>query len=463
MASKLLVYGILALVVIGIGLISGCVRQPLKQECGYSGYGDWQVMGEVDCLNKEIVLNGNLIVSGSLVFNDVSLIVNSQGDGQYRIDVLNGGNFEVVGSKITAGNPDYGYQFYYRKGSGGFIDSSVIEETARGEDVLDTGGHGGVGGLNVFTNGFVLKNSIIRNSDGRGALFGAAKDISVLNNTFYGNFYDGVRFYDCSDVVVENNTGYENGEYAIKAMYSKNVTIRDNAARNNRRDGIHLHTCENVLIEGNNVFDNGNNGIQVGPGLWNEYRSGCSNIVVRDNEIKGNGFMGIMFLTSPDSEISGNIVEGSREYGIIVQWQSDNINVSKNIVKRNNGGGIVVLESNNVKVFDNEIDNNGHSGIVFESSQNSKSSNNIIKNHGFHGPMAGIFLYNSTGITITNDYIENTTAAGIDMRSSEVTITGTTIKESHGYDVNARENSSAVVTNCDCEKLHHDDTSSIGE
>ena len=451
------------LLIVGVVLISGCVQEEVTQECGYSGYGDWQITGEIDCSNKEIVLNGNLIVSGSLSFNNITLLVNSQGDGQYKIDVLDGGNFEVVGGKITASNPDYGYQFYYSKGSDGFIDSSVIEYTSMGEDVLDTGGHGGVGGLNVFTDGFVLKNSIIRNSKGRGILVGAAKNILVLNNTFADNGYDGVRVYNSSNVVVKNNTGYGNNEYAIKAMYSKNVTIRDNVARNNERDGIHLHTCENVLIEGNKAFDNGNNGIQVGPGLWNEYRSGCSNIVVRDNLVKGNENAGIVFFTTSNSEISNNIVEGNKNSGIIVRWTSNNNLVMENTVSKNNYSGIVVVESNQVNLTTNKIIDNGHSGIVFESSQNSKSSNNVIKNHGFHGPMAGIFMYNSTGITISNDYIENSTAIGIDVRLSEVTITDATIKESKDYDVNARENSSAVVTNCDCEKLHQDDTSSIQE
>jgi len=113
-----------------------------------------------------------------------------------------------------------------------------------------------------------------------------------------------------------------------------------------------------------------------------------------------------------------------------------------------------------VKVFDNEINNNGHIGVVFESSQNSKSSNNIIKNHGFH---AGIFLYNSTGITIFNDHIENTTGCGIDMQMSNTIITNAIIKETNECDIQAREGSSASVKNCGCDvdKFHHDESSSI--
>lgn len=443
------------LILILLIFLIGCAQQLLTQECDYSGKGNWNIKTNINCQNKEITLNGNLIIEGSLIFDNVTLLMNSK-----KIDILEDGKFNIINSKITVTEPSNRYQFYYRKGSEGFIDNSIIEYTERGKDVLNTGGHGGIGGLNIFTDNFVLKNSIIRNSDGRGVLFGASKNILVLNNTFHDNFYDGVRFYECENVIVENNTGYGNNEYAIKAMYSKNITIKNNIARNNKRDGIHLHTCENIWIIENKALENGLEGIKIGPG---REEGGSERIFVKDNLVKDNEKTGIVFLTTSNSEISNNIVEGNKNNGIVVQWTSNNNLVMENTVSKNNHSGIVVVESNQVNLTTNKIIDNGHSGIVFESSYNSKSSNNVIKNHGFHGSMAGIFMYNSTGIAITNDYIENSTAVGIDMRSSEVTIIGTTIKESYEYDVNARENSSAVVTNCDCEKLHHDDTSTIEE
>ena len=311
------------------------------------------IEGSEHWIDRKIILDGSLIIQGSLTLENVILKINSKTDGEFKIDVEAGGELRIINSTTTAVNPQFGYQFYYRKGSKGYIKNSVIEYTSAGEDVLKTGGHGGMGGLNVFTDGFVLRDSIIRNSKGRGVLIGRARDTLISGNIFADNGYDGLRVYDSSGIIVENNTGYGNAEYAIKAMYSKDVKILNNIARNNKDDGIHINTCENVLIEGNEIFDNGKDGLQVGPG---REEGGSTKIFAKNNKVRRNEENGILFLTTSESEISGNIVEENGENGILIQWECENVTVSKNTVKDNGRTGMVVLESSNVIFSDNEID-----------------------------------------------------------------------------------------------------------
>jgi len=105
--------------------------------------------------NKEIALNGDLIVKGSLTLKNVILKINSKKGRQFKIDVKEGGELKIINSTISATNDQFSYKIYYRKGSKGIINGSIIDGSKRGQ--------GSVEGLNILTDGFVLKQSTIKN------------------------------------------------------------------------------------------------------------------------------------------------------------------------------------------------------------------------------------------------------------------------------------------------------------
>ena len=103
--------------------------------------GDWNVTGNQVNESEVIILTGNLTIEfgGNLTFKNVTLMMNSSVDGEYHIEVQQGGTFTILdldndntttddGSNITANNTAFEYNFWVRPGSNLTMRNSELHE-----------------------------------------------------------------------------------------------------------------------------------------------------------------------------------------------------------------------------------------------------------------------------------------------------------------------------------------------
>ena len=70
--------------------------------------GDWVIANTTIVLDEKIILNGNLSIEddGILIFKNVTLIMNCSYDGEFHIEVKNGGEFNILDSERPTGDFD---------------------------------------------------------------------------------------------------------------------------------------------------------------------------------------------------------------------------------------------------------------------------------------------------------------------------------------------------------------------
>ncbi len=103
--------------------------------------GDWTVSNVQGRNDSFIILNGNLLITGTgnLTFTNGALRMNSTSDGQYKINVATGGMFTVMSSSIAAYNPNYHYKFEVY----GTLKTDQVQ-------ISDMWGNTSVGGLQIY-------------------------------------------------------------------------------------------------------------------------------------------------------------------------------------------------------------------------------------------------------------------------------------------------------------------------
>ena len=102
--------------------------------------GDWNVTTGMIYSDEIIILTGNLTISsgGNLTFNNVTLMMNcTYMDGEYNIEVQEGGTFNIFNGSIITDSPfdvdnnsvsDYEYMFWVRAGSNFSMLESELHE-----------------------------------------------------------------------------------------------------------------------------------------------------------------------------------------------------------------------------------------------------------------------------------------------------------------------------------------------
>ena len=117
-------------IVIGLLLIIGCKNTIADGIGDYPApeNGDWVISSYTKVWNETINLTGNLTMknNGKLIFNNVTLLMNCRKNGEFSIDVENGGEFYIRdndensittkdSSIITVNNSNF--IFYIRNGA----------------------------------------------------------------------------------------------------------------------------------------------------------------------------------------------------------------------------------------------------------------------------------------------------------------------------------------------------------
>jgi len=160
--------------------------------------------------------------------------------------------------------------------------------------------------------------------------------------------------------------------------------------------------------------------------------SGRENVEVRNTQISNFYGVGILFSESNNNNVSGNIITANSVGGILLGHSSNNI-ISGNTITNHTNAGIALIFSSNYNSFsENTITNNGD-GIISDRSSNIIISGNTITNSGAMGIIITISHNNNvSGNTITASHFDGIAFA----HCSNSSITGNTVTASNwGYGI----------------------------
>ncbi len=274
--------------------------------------GNWIIEAGDDIIKggETIIANGNIIIQdgGKLTLDGTTVMMNVSSDGQYRIEVQDGGTLWILnGANITDGEWDddsnfkgyltdgnHRYSLHAQPGAELRIENSTVSEAGWGNS---KGLHLGMW---VQSNGTVIRNSefhhnfkciLLNNCNGGNisgnyfhdnpgfdsqglSLFNSNLN-NIYNNTFtstyigmylsgsgneiynndhYGNVEGGLTISDANQNMIWDNRIRDNGMYNIYFRDSENNTLRNNKLRNRpgkNNHGIWIYTgVKNNLIKG---------------------------------------------------------------------------------------------------------------------------------------------------------------------------------------------------------------------
>ncbi len=234
-------------------------------------------------------------------------------------------------------------------------------------------------------------------------------DNTYLSNITISNFQTrnctgGIVFYDVHNGKI-SDTHHRDAFCGIAIDMSRNLQIEQNTVTGNQAD---YPDQERFGIAGVKITDT----------------------LIESNEISGlspsedENSAGIMFVSSRDLEISGNLIEGPVFNGVSLSDCSDS-EILGNQVTKETKNGIFLLNTINSEIAENII-SEVFSGIITGYDDDSDGGNlTITKNHIFSLESLGVSVNGGLGIITTND-VKNT-GDGIIVKADGSLVTNNTI------------------------------------
>ncbi|CAD7771773.1 Periplasmic copper-binding protein (NosD) [Candidatus Methanoperedenaceae archaeon GB37] len=312
--------------------------------------------------NASIVTGDIIVTSGALELSNATIRLNCTGDGEYKIDVREGGVLNLTNnSLVSVNNTKYRYNWWYRKGSSGSLKGSTIEYC---------GYDGGSYGLNIRADGILIENCTIEyNYYG---IFLNSSNNTVISNTTVSDSYYGIYLSNSHGNNLTKNTADGNTRYGIYMKASPSNTLTDNRADQNRRYGIYLYSSNSNNIRGSRTDSNGDSSYGSGIHLFDS-----SNNTLTDNTANSNNNYGI-YVSGENNTLSNNTA-GSNSYGIYIEGSS-NISVRESRADGNTNHGIHLSSSNAIDLINNTVSNSRY-GVYLDSSEEcTLEGNNMTDN-----------------------------------------------------------------------------------
>ena len=257
-------------------------------------------------------------------------------------------------------------------------------------------GQGDVGIDLSYMNGVTIKNVNILGSFYYGIYLAESSGITVIDNKIVGNG-DGIFLYDSTQNTISGNSVTGN-QIGIEFRSASDNILRDNMLNNSYNFGIYGTDLSHYIndIDSSNIVNDkrayylvNKNNLVIDPSAYPDAGFvglvGCTNITVRDLELKHNG-QAILLAYTTGCTIGQNVLSENFD-GILFFKASSNL-VSNNEIVDNFRGIQFSNASNSNSINSNNISGNTNGLFLFESSQNAFSGNNITDNGtgiGFRG------------------------------------------------------------------------------
>jgi parallel beta-helix repeat protein len=383
-----------------------------------------------DILNNTVYNNTE---SGIYVhmYNDFSRFNNIVGNEFYRNNrgvEFNAGAYyiNVTHNKIYE-NLDSGI---YDLG-GGFYNISK-------NDIFQNGLSNFAGIVMYSDDNFIYDNNIFGNKEYGIAMVTSHRNTlleNVVNDTYTtGSGGLGIGVWESTECDFIYNDVYDNVNVGVHVMSVSGISRNNHFERNNvynNGGGLYLSDHGNNTVISNNISDNGGNGIWV---------TSSNNNNISHNQISLNNLHNVVIDNSRNNTIFNNTITDARfSAGIYVYDSSLYINISNNIILRNDQVGVVLSQSsqfcridfNNISqhgwwgvylddVAYNEIRNNTinqstfFSGFEIRSSFENQITGNVVKNH----PIGIVLTQDSHNNTFSYNLITSNDGNGIDTENS---------------------------------------------
>jgi hypothetical protein len=260
--------------------------------------------------DTSILLNGNLIVqpAGRLTLTNVAMVVNCSFSGQYRIDVLAGGELHIVGCNLSSANLSSGYLFWTSAGSVLEISGSRI---------------GGVG-------------SPYQNDGGTYGILVRTQNALIRDSTFIG-CSEALHVEDCSLAI--SNCNFKDNEVGITA-YNSSLTVTGCTFEDHNTSGLALYDGSDAAVSGCRFIGNFRYGLYVNR----------SKVTATGDSFSGN-YIGFHAEYSNGSRVSGCTFQGELDIGIrfwecpLGQIEDCSVNASSRISLYVMGSHVVALNT----------------------------------------------------------------------------------------------------------------------
>jgi parallel beta-helix repeat protein len=420
--------------------------------------GDWIVTGIENYTNEIIVLSGNLSIqnAGILTFRNVTLMMNcTTSDGQYYIEVNNGGSFIITdgdnnpsttndNSNITDSpydgsdngtSTDYEYYIYIWSGATFKMNNTLVRECGYS-------GKTGSSGIYISTNSVTIENCTF--TDCYYGIYAYSGTSHLFKNNEFYNCDTGLYIYhygSVSNSKVQYNTAHHNKNGMM--MGGDYIQINNNTVHNNSQVGMSISRMDYSDIYNNTMVYNGGTS-------WthNLYIGFSSHIKVYNNliqKLKPGSYHAVMIRDMNNLDFFNNTVTYNDDQAVrcdIGSSSDTNLRFFNNNISNNLGIGLTIYgryyTSNYVEIFDNVFYSNSNYGIHLVKLLSYKVTNNYVKGStgGYIDATQGGDFSNNTFITSSRSfYIRDTYGSNSDTFFETVNCTydASTVWITQGY------------------------------
>jgi len=247
-------------------------------------------------------------------------------------------------------------------------------------------GASGVAGLySVNAIGLAIQNNTVADCANGGILVHRWKigaDNSIVTNNRVeriaakgggtGQRGNGINLFRTDGVIVSGNHLSDCAFSGIRANSASNVQITGNTCLRSGETAIYSEFAFQGSVIANNIVDGGTMGVSIANFNEGGRLAVCANNLIRNLKINGPypaevaGF-GIGIAVEADTSVTGNVVEGAPQFGILLGWGPylRNVLVSNNIIREARIGiAVSVVEGAGTTSIANNLIHAAKSGAI---------------------------------------------------------------------------------------------------
>jgi len=211
------------------------------------------------------------------------------------------------------------------------------------------------------------------------------------------------------DVVVSDVTVRANARMGVSAIGS-DIVVRNSDIVGNGYLGVHGDQLDGFVLENSTVRSNNREGFDEFHSAGGVKITDSTGVTIRDNEVSGNDGPGVWAdLDVVAMTVVGNLVDGNSRAGIEIELSS-RVNVLDNVALDNGEAGIWLIESRDVQVLHNASFGNVN-GIEVEEGPRREVANIRVENNTIGDAAPG-----SRALLDINDWTATRSAADMDVQ-----------------------------------------------
>lgn len=247
---------------------------------------------------------------------------------------------------------------------------------------------------------------VIRNTDSV-VIKGIVIDWNVDNNPIqtFNPYYlqEGICIDNSSKILIENCKIINGARRGITTYNCEEITIRNCYFENWKEHGIDIFVNYENISNPKEVYCFIDNVISVNNAMCGIQCHRGSGVVITNCKLSGNKYGVRNQEYAHHNVIKGCIIENNSYNGIFISDNSNNVVISENLIKGNDGCGVLVHSSDNVSVCNNNISESGNAGIkLSDANQCIVLGNNMDNNNMLAGEVGSVQHTSSISITATS-------------------------------------------------------------